>query len=302
MRGRSDIVARIAHRQHGRVARRQLLAAGLSGKLIDRWVADGRLRVVHRGVYAVGHTAPSVQGTYMAAVLAAGPGARLSHRAAEYLWSGARGTPPPPEVTVPTTADRRRPGIVIHRVARLQPLDVTTLHAIPITTLARTLLDVAPRTSPPKLARACHEAWVRHRLTPVQIDACIARNPRKPGVARLRTALGSDATLSDLEDGFLALLDAHDLPRPRTNVDRHGDKVDCHWPAHGLTVELVTFRYHATRDGFESDVARRRRSNHVAYTYGDVFERGPRTAAEIAARLAAGAGAEATGLSAARRR
>ena len=286
MRGQSDIVARLARRQHGRVARRQLLAEGLSAGLIDRWVADGRLRIVHRGVYAVGHTAPSALSDYMAAVLAGGPDACLSHRPAEYLWRGGRGTPPPPEVTVPTTADRRRPGIAIHRVAQLHPLDVTTLHGIPITTLARTLLDIAPRTSPPKLTRACHDAWVRHDLTPAQVQACIARNPNKPGIARLRATLGSDVTLSDLEDAFLKLLEAHGLPRPRTNIDRHGDKVDCHWPEHGLTVELVTFRYHATREGFETDVERRRRSSHIAYTYGDVFERGPRTAAELAARLA----------------
>ena len=90
-----------------------------------------------------------------------------------------------------------------------------------------------------------------------------------------------------LEDGFLALLDAYGLPRPRTNIDREGDKVDCHWPALDLTVELVTYRFHATRSAFETDVARRRRSRHLAYTYGDVFERGPATAAELAVRLVA---------------
>ena len=103
----------------------------------------------------------------------------------------------------------------------------------------------------------------------------------------LRRAMGADITLSMLEDGFLALLDADGLPRPRTNIDRRGDKVDCHWPQLDLTVELVTYRFHATRRAFETDVARRRRSSHLAYTYGDVFERGPTTAAELAVRLAA---------------
>jgi L-fucose isomerase-like protein len=76
------------------------------------------------------------------------------------------------------------------------------------------------------------------------------------------------------------------LPRPRTNVDRLGDKVDCQWPQTGLAVELVSYRFHDSRHAFEADVARRRRSNHLAYTYGDVFERAARTATELAARLA----------------
>ena len=83
----------------------------------------------------------------------------------------------------------------------------------------------------------------------------------------------------------MALLRKHDLPLPRTNIDHHGDKVDCHWPDLELTIELVSFRYHATRDAFENDVARRRRSNHVAYSYGDVFERPRQTIADLKPRL-----------------
>lgn len=118
------------------------------------------------------------------------------------------------------------------------------------------------------------------------IEACIARNPGKSGAARLRRALGSDVTLSMLERGFVRLLRAHGLPLPRTNIDVHGDKVDCYWPHRGLTVELLSYRYHATRHAFENDIARRRRSGHIAYTYGDVFERGAATIADLLARLA----------------
>jgi hypothetical protein len=143
------------------------------------------------------------------------------------------------------------------------------------------LLDVAPRLAPRDLARACHEAWVHHRTTPIHVEACIARNPTKPGVAKLRRALGSDGTLSDLEDAFLILLQQHGLPRPRTNIEIAGDKVDCCWPQIGLTVELLSYRFHATRDGFEMDVARRRRSSHIAFTWGDVVERRAATAAEL---------------------
>jgi len=131
-----------------------------------------------------------------------------------------------------------------------------------------------------------HEAWVRRGLTPEAVEACIARNPGKPGAAKLRRALGSDATLSKLEDGFLVLLGRHDLPRPRTNIDHQGDKVDCHWPAYGLTIELVSYRYHASRQAFEQDVARRRRSNHIQFSWGDVHERGAQTARDVQRLLA----------------
>lgn len=277
----------IADRQHGRVAWRQLVAEGIEPEQIKRWVRDGRLRPVHHGVYAVGHRAPSLFGDLMAAVLACGPGAVVSHRSGAHVLGLVKTRPRRIEVTVPTTAGRSRPGIVVHRVRSLDERDTMTWHDIPVTTPERALLDLAPRLAPAELARAVHEAWVRHRTAPEAVEACIARNPHKKGIAKLRRALGSDVTLSDLEDGFLALLARHGLPRPRTNVDRRGDKVDCHWPDHDLTVELVSFRFHATRDGFERDVARRRRSHHIAYSYGDVFERAAATAADVRRRLAA---------------
>jgi hypothetical protein len=258
------------------------MADGIDPEQIKRWLSDGCLQAVHPGVYAVGHVAPSIHGDYIAAVFAGGPGAKLSCAPAAHVFKVTRARrPPAPEITVPTLHHRRRPGIVIHRVRALHPYDVTEHEGIPITSVPRVLLDLAPRLPPPQLARACHEAWVHHRTTPIHVEACIARNPNKPGIAKLRRALGSDITLSDLEDAFLILLDLHGLPIPRTNVDRHGDKVDCHWPEPGLTVELLSYRFHATRDGFEKDVARRRRSQHVAFTWGDVVKRPAPTIAEL---------------------
>ncbi len=108
---------------------------------------------------------------------------------------------------------------------------------------------------------------------------------------KLRTALGSDVTLSFLEDAFLGLLTAHELPLPRTNIDHHEDKVDCRWPQLDLTIELLSYRFHGSRQAFENDVARRRRSNHLAYTYGDVVDRRARTAAELRPLLTARYGA-----------
>ncbi|MEA2142834.1 MAG: hypothetical protein QOI64_1264 [Solirubrobacteraceae bacterium] len=276
------IAAQLASDQHGRVTRRQLLAHGIDAEQVKRWLEDGRLQAVQRGVYAVGHRAPSMLADYTAAVLAGGGGAKLSHAPGAHVFKLTRAKrPPPPEITVPTLAHRRRPGIVIHRVAFLHPRDTTIRDGIPITSVPRILLDLAPRLAPRDLTRACHEAWVHHRTTPAHVEACIARNPGKKGAAKLRRALGADVTLSELEDAFLALLSRHGLPLPRTNIDRHGDKVDCYWPEYDLTVELVSYRFHATRAGFERDTARRRRSQHVAFTYGDVVEAGDATIAEL---------------------
>ncbi|MGH2899118.1 MAG: hypothetical protein ACRDMZ_10630 [Solirubrobacteraceae bacterium] len=236
-------------------------------------------------MYAVGHRAASVRGDYMAAVLRGGTGAVLSHRSAAHLLGLVTGAPPPPEVTIAAGSGRTCPGVVIHRSA-LHALDVSVLDGIPITIVPRILLDLAPAETPARLGRMCHEAWVRHRCGADKVHACIARNPRKPGAAALRRALGSDVTLSDLEDAFLMLLRRHQLPLPRASIDRAGDKVDCHWPRLDLTVEVITFRFHATRHAFETDVARRRRSRHIAYTYGDVTERADATIVDLRSRLA----------------
>jgi hypothetical protein len=283
MRYPADNVARIAAQQHGRVTFAQLRAAGVDEHRIRRWVADGRLHREHVGVFAAGHPGRSVLGAYMSAVLAAGDGAVLSHRAAAHLLRLLPGAAPPPAVTIPTLNGRARPGVVIHRVRALHQLDTSELHAIPITTVPRVLLDLAIALTQQELTRACHEAWIRHRTTPQQIDACIARNPAKPGAPAIRRALATDVTLSILEDAFLELLRHHHLPRPRTNIDHAGDKVDCHWPDLGLTVELVSWRFHGTRRAFEQDVARRRRSHHTAFSYGDVTERPQQTIAELEA-------------------
>ncbi len=225
MRSLFDIATRLAARQEGRVTRAQLIDAGVDTHRIRRWVADGRLYRVHVGVYAIGRPAPSLRGDFMAAVLACGPGAVISYWAAAMLLGLLKfRSAPIPEVTVPTTAGRARPGITIHRVGELHPLDTTRVGRIRTTSVARTLLDLAPSLSPAELTRACHEAWIRHGTTPADVIACIERNPRKPGARKLRVALGSDVTLSDLEDGFLALLRRHRLPLPRTNIDRAGDR------------------------------------------------------------------------------
>ncbi|HUR84710.1 MAG TPA: hypothetical protein VMY78_05140 [Solirubrobacteraceae bacterium] len=285
MRTPFDTIAQVAARQHGRITHGQLLDAGLGVDQIKRLRAKGLLRPVHHRVYALGHTAPSFLAGLMAAVLACGSGAAASHLSAGHALALVAARPDRPEVTVPTTAGRRRPGIRIHRVSDLDPRDVTRHIGIPMTIVPRVLLDLAPRLDPNALTRACHQAWVHHGTAPAHVEACIARNPTKKGAGKLRRALGADVTLSMLEDGFIDLLTRFEIPRPRTNIDLDGYKVDCHWPAHGLTVELLGYRFHASRQAWERDVARRRRSNHIAYSYGDIFERADQTAAEVIALL-----------------
>jgi hypothetical protein len=276
-----DGVALVATRQHGRISHAQLLAAGVDRDRIKRWSADGRLRLVHREVYAVGHAAPNALAELMAAVLPCRDGTFASHRSTLHARGILRERPPMPEVSVAARSGRRQPRIVVHRVASLPRADTTTFQRIPMTTVERALLDVAPAFSPSALCRACHEAWVRYRVTPTLIEACIARNPTKKGAAKLRRACRTDVTLSELEKGFIRLLERHALPRPRTNIDVKGDKVDCLWPQLGLTIELHSYRFHGSRWGWENDTARRRRSRHIAFTWGDVFEREPETVAEL---------------------
>ena len=288
MGSRFETVAKIAGRQHGRISHAQLLKAGVDRPRLKRWRGDGRLRTVYREVYAVGHTATSALADLMAAVLACGQDARASHGSVLHVRGVIRERPPKPEVSVPTPGGRRQKRILVHRGVSLPPRDTMIFEGIPMTTLPRALLDVAPSMEPSALCRACHEAWVRYRVTPAQIEACIARNPTKKGIAKLRRAYGADATLSELEQGFVRLLGRHGLPRPRTNIDLKGDKVDCHWPQHGLTVELHSYCFHATRGGFENDNTRRRRSRHLPFSWGDVFERGAQTVAELRELLATG--------------
>ena len=274
-------IAPISSGQQGRISHAQLLAAGAERHQIKRWGGDGRLHLVCFGVYAVGHTAPSQLADLWTAYLAGGDGAVISHRSAAHVLRILHAAPHRIDITVPRLAGRRRAGIMFHRVRALHPDDTTTFCDIPITTPERVLLDLSPRLGLSALARACHEAWIHHGTTPDDVEGCIARNLTKKGIPKLRRALGNDVTLSELETGFLKLLRRHRLPLPRTNVNVAGDKVDCHWEHVDLTIELLSYRFHASRRAFEDDVARRRRSSHIAYTWGDVFERGAQTAREL---------------------
>ena len=209
---------------HGVVTRVALLRAGVTRGEIKRRLRSGALLREFPGVYRVGHRAPSVEARYMAAVLACGEGARLCGRAAGHLLGILKGPPPPPEVTAPT--ERRVRGIKTHRARHPYPADeATTWRGIPVTTPARTLVDLAAVLSDEQLARACHEAGIRHGTTPAQVEAVLARRPKSPGAGKLRRVLRGDVrvTLSMLEKKFLERLRRAGLPLPPDQPPRPGD-------------------------------------------------------------------------------
>ena len=233
-----ETISRLAKRTHGVVTRRQLLAAGVTHDQIRTRVARGSLIVIHPGVYRVGHAAPSIEATYMAAVLACGEGALLMGAAAAYLYGLIRDKPPRP--VVKTRTERRIEGIETHRTRKRQR--GTEWMGIPITTVPATLIDLSPSMPEPELARVVHEAQVRFRIKP---------DPRMPPKLK-RILLGHvPVTLSELENRFLERLRAEDLPIPVCNRVASEFRVDCRWPAHRLTVELDSYRYHATRHAWE---------------------------------------------------
>jgi hypothetical protein len=263
-----EILGRIARRQHGVVTRKQLLDAGISKEEIRRRIRKGTLLVVHRGVYRVGHKAPSIEARYHAAVLACGEGAVLSGQAAGYLWGLLKGTAPPPEVTAPT--NRKVKGVRTRR-ARRRETEATTRYGVPITTVPRTLVDLSSLLQLEDLARACHEAGVLHRTTPRQVQQVLTKRPNTPGAKQLTKVMHGDVhvTLSALERRFLERLDEASLPHPLTNKSADGRRVDCRWPEHKLTVELDSYRFHNSRHAWEQD----RRREREAHARGDDFRR-----------------------------
>jgi len=270
-------LARIAEAAHGLVTRSELLRAGVTDDEIRWRVRTGGLLREHRGVYRVGHRASSIEASYLAAVMAAGEGALLSGRAAAHLLGLVKGTAPAPEVT--TRTQRRIEGVKTHRSRRGERADATIFNGIPVTTVPRTLVDISSELSLDALARACHEAGVRYRTTPRDVEAVLARRRNSPGARKLRRIIHGDVhvTLSKLEARFLALLRDEGLPLPVTNRPASGRRVDCRWPEQRLTVELDGYQFHNSRHSWEQDrrrerEARARGDDFRRYSYGDVTE------------------------------
>ncbi len=276
-------IARIAAAQHGIVTAKQLATIGLGRAAISERSASGRLHRVHRGVYAVGHPPISREAYWMAAVLACGEGAVLSHMSAAALWGLLKPEDGPVDVSIPSQSGRRRrEGIRIHRCASLinddeahlfgdaeqmrlaAPL-VTVRHRIPVTSVRRTVEDLRRSGAP--------ERWVR-------------RARRQAELAGYRLGAAPGRTRSDLEDDFLAFLCRHRLPLPEVNVKVGRWEVDFLWRSASLAVETDFYDYHRGETSFEDDHQRDldlRRHGLIVHRYtGAQLTRYP---AEIAGEL-----------------
>jgi very-short-patch-repair endonuclease len=254
----------LVRKQGGVVGRGQLLGMGFSSSEIEWRLARGRLNRVAHGVYAVGRSELSPKGRWMAAVLAVGPGAALSHGSAAAFWGFGRerrGV----EVSAPTTSGRRRPRILLHRRPLLGKDDVTVHRDVPVPTPVRTLVDLAAVLPAIALERAVNEADKLNRTNPEALRSELERYRGQRGVARLRTLLDRRTfrfSDSDLEIWFRPLARAAGLPEPLTKRWVNGFEVDFFWPALGLVVEADGLRYHRTPS--QQARALRRDQTHTA--------------------------------------
>lgn len=253
-------VARLAGRQDGVVSRAQLAALGVGRGAIASRVARGSLVRLHRGVYAVGHSAVGARGRMIGALLAVGPDAVLSHRSAAAAWGIVAVSSAPVEVSVPGREARSRAGVVVRTVGHGALPEATRRHGLPVTTAARTLLDVASQLPAEQLERALGDARVLRLVDDADLVAAIARAPRRhPGVAALRRAMAgtrSAATRSTLERTLLRLIRRAGLPPPRANQRWAGHVLDFVWLDERLVVETDGWAAHGQRSAFERDRAR----------------------------------------------
>ncbi len=247
----------LASRQHGVVTRGQLLDAGIGPDVVDRRLKAGRLRRIHRGVYQAGPvSAPRAE--EIAAALACGRSAVVSHRSAAVLWKLLPGTGSPGvvEVTVRQGHPRSRRGMRIHRVRTLRGDEVMELDGIPVTTPARTLYDVAASATPRELERALAEAYALRLATHAELRALLVRHRGRRGSRCLQAVLegGHPAlTRSEAEERFLELTRKAQVDEPEVNVRVAGHEVDFLWRTERLVVEIDGFAFHSSSWAFERD-------------------------------------------------
>jgi very-short-patch-repair endonuclease len=244
-----EVIARIANRQGGVVSRAQLLARGITARSIQRRLESGRLRVIYRSVYAVGHDAIPIRGRLCAALLVAGPGSALSHRTAAHVLALLPSMPPFVEITTTQRRRANRPGLVFHHATTLP---TTKRHGLPTTTPIRTLLDLAT-THPHDLERATSEALVLKLVTEHQL-----KTQQGPGSKHLRRLIVGP-TRSRFERAFLKAVVKARLPEPLTGHRIGPYTVDFFWPSHDLVVETDGDPYH------DNVLARRRDAKKTAY-------------------------------------
>lgn len=252
-------MAALAAQQHGLVTRPQLASLGIDDKGIGRRARKGLLHRVHQGVYAVGHPKLTTHGRWAAAVLACGPGSVLSHLDAAALWGiyDASG----PRVHVLAASNRPAGGICVHRARRIHPDDKTERDGIPVTSVARTLVDLTDLLAPDRILRAVREAEFLKLLDHDALNAAVERARGRRNTRALKSALAihrpGQIVRDELEHRFLELIRRAGIREPETNVKvrtkRRVYTVDCLWRSEGVAVELDGRAAHARATAFEED-------------------------------------------------
>jgi very-short-patch-repair endonuclease len=248
-------MAEVAGRQYGVVSGRQLAMLGWTRSRISDAALAGMLHRVHQGVYAVGHPGISPHGRCLAAVLARGDEALLSHYSAAWLWGIAGGCGAVIDVTAPLPR-HSRDGIRVHSANGLRAEDRSSSEKIPVTGVPKTLLDLAA-ASERNLSWALPRAKNKGLLDLIAIDSLIRRSTGRAGIRRLRQALSEYRepafTRSGIERRFLRLVREAGLPRPSTNLFVAGFELDAYWSSLRFAVELDTYEYHGGPSEFEAD-------------------------------------------------
>ncbi|MGH2763160.1 MAG: type IV toxin-antitoxin system AbiEi family antitoxin domain-containing protein [Thermoleophilaceae bacterium] len=270
---REAAIAHLAERQHGVISLSQLQLAGLTASAVRNRVAAGRYTPIHRAVYAVGHGRLTMHGRWMAAVLACGAGAVLSHRSAAGLWGIRADNRAKSDVTLPSPSARPRPDIDVHRSAALSDADVTIVDGIPCTTVARTLLDLAGMLDRRGVERAVDESEVQRLFDLRAVEEALARNNGHHGVGPLRSVLAAyeSPTLTDneLEEAFYAICRRAGVPKPAVNewiALADGEvQADFLWRRERLVIETDGWGAHGTHRAFEWDRRRDRRLRLADY-------------------------------------
>jgi very-short-patch-repair endonuclease len=290
-------LAELARRQWGVVSVEQLRALGFGRSAVTRRVRAGRLHRLYLGVYAVGHVHLSREGRRLAAVLACGEGAVLSHRSAAAHWGLLQTSQARVDVTA-RRGRRRVEGIRLHWSRSLAAQDTTTRQGIPITSIARTLLDLAATVRPDRLERALAQAERLQLYDQAAIADVLSRSNGHRGRAALARATAREPRLtrSELEAIFLRLVRQAGLPEPQSNLplaalDHPRLEPDFYWPTHRLVVETDGWETHGTHAAFQTD--RRRDASLVAagwrvmrFTYDDVVHEGPTVVRRLRATTA----------------
>jgi very-short-patch-repair endonuclease len=256
-----DLIAvcvRLGSSRQGVVTRRQLLSAGVSRHAIDHAIKTGYLHPVHRGVYIVGHLALAPLAKETAALFACGERSLLSHRSAARIWSLLPGDPEDGiDITVVGHHCRPKEGVRLHRAAEIDSRDLRRRHGLPITSPARTVVDLAAAAGEYELERIIAEGRGLRLIGDGELERALGRSGSRPGNGALRALLRAEGepgiTRSEGERTLRRYLRAAQLPQPLTNRKLGKWEPDFLWPAHRVVVELDSWQFHSHRKAFERD-------------------------------------------------